>query len=101
MSWSRNFSGTPAEVQKRLTAAVPEIEVGLTMEHEREEVKHIAKAAEILLVRLPPEAKTSLSISGHGYKNSLAQGTDTTLGGGAGISLSYSLSVEGKEAVPA
>jgi hypothetical protein len=90
MTWSRSYTGSSAEeVAAKFTVDVMGIQVGLP-EFERDAVVHLAKATELALKSIPPGARVTLSVNGHGFRR--ADGGDelNDAGGGAlGMSINY------------
>lgn len=94
MSWSRTYTGTPQDVARQFRSDRSVIEAPLP-EFEKGDIAHVVKAAEQALNAIPNDAKVSLSVSGHGFR-------DTTGGGGGAVAVSvnYSLVAEGQPTGP-
>lgn len=85
MSWSRGYTGTADEVRKQFAAQRPEIEK-LLPEFERNDVAHVEKALDLVLVAVPPDATLSVSVGGHGYRETTGKGA-----GAMNLSVNYTI----------
>jgi len=85
MSWSRSWTGTPGECLGKARDERESIEASLP-EFERPQVGHVIGAGGALLESLPTDAKITLSLNGHGSRNSDGSGS-----GAMGVSVNYSI----------
>lgn len=85
MSWSRNYTGTAAECAAKAQMDVEDIKAPLP-DFERDDVSYVVGAACQVLERVPNGAQVSLTVSGHGWRDTTGKGA-----GGQGISISYSI----------